>query len=226
MEHRPAGDSAPDSPAPVTPAARAYRGGPGRRRRRHRLRGPALGRPQPVRRRRHDPQFRGRRRRRRRRLPRGAGRPRSRRRRRGRGGGLAGHRPGLCADPGPARRRRRRRRRPALPDKQADMALVTLKAPDGRTAMPVFTSAASLTGLAPRGPARSPSTRPARRSPRSLRARNCSCWTPAPTVPSWCAGRRSGPSPSSGTGRRRTPIRELARRLGESRGWLSGGPPC
>lgn len=29
-------------------------------------------------------------------------------------------------------------------DKQADMALVTLKAPDGRTAMPVFTSAASL----------------------------------------------------------------------------------
>ena len=37
-------------------------------------------------------------------------------------------------------------------DKQADMALVTLKAPDGRTAMPVFTSAASLAGLAPRGP--------------------------------------------------------------------------
>ncbi|WP_427174195.1 SseB family protein [Arthrobacter sp. 92] len=29
-------------------------------------------------------------------------------------------------------------------DKQADMALVTLKAPDGRTAMPVFTSATSL----------------------------------------------------------------------------------
>lgn len=29
-------------------------------------------------------------------------------------------------------------------DKQADMSLVTLKAPDGRTAMPVFTSAASL----------------------------------------------------------------------------------
>ncbi|WP_024365088.1 SseB family protein, partial [Arthrobacter sp. TB 26] len=29
-------------------------------------------------------------------------------------------------------------------DKQADMALVTLKAPDGRTAMPVFSSAASL----------------------------------------------------------------------------------
>jgi hypothetical protein len=29
-------------------------------------------------------------------------------------------------------------------DKQADMALVTLKAPDGRTAMPVFTSAGSL----------------------------------------------------------------------------------
>lgn len=29
-------------------------------------------------------------------------------------------------------------------DKQADMALVTLKAPDGRTAMPVFTSAKSL----------------------------------------------------------------------------------
>lgn len=29
-------------------------------------------------------------------------------------------------------------------DKQADMALVTLKAPDGRTAMPVFTSAAAL----------------------------------------------------------------------------------
>jgi hypothetical protein len=29
-------------------------------------------------------------------------------------------------------------------DKQADMALVTLKAPDGRTAMPVFTSAATL----------------------------------------------------------------------------------
>jgi hypothetical protein len=29
-------------------------------------------------------------------------------------------------------------------DKQADMALVTLQAPDGRTAMPVFTSAASL----------------------------------------------------------------------------------
>jgi hypothetical protein len=29
-------------------------------------------------------------------------------------------------------------------DKQADMALVTLKAPDGRTAMPVFTSSASL----------------------------------------------------------------------------------
>lgn len=29
-------------------------------------------------------------------------------------------------------------------DKQADMALVTLKAPDGRTALPVFTSAASL----------------------------------------------------------------------------------
>lgn len=29
-------------------------------------------------------------------------------------------------------------------DKQADMALVTLKAPDGRTAMPVFTSVASL----------------------------------------------------------------------------------
>jgi hypothetical protein len=29
-------------------------------------------------------------------------------------------------------------------DKQADMALVTLKAPDGRTAVPVFTSAASL----------------------------------------------------------------------------------
>ena len=32
----------------------------------------------------------------------------------------------------------------ATRDKQADMALVTLKAPDGRTAMPVFTSAASL----------------------------------------------------------------------------------
>jgi hypothetical protein len=30
-------------------------------------------------------------------------------------------------------------------DKQADMALVTLKAPDGRLAMPVFTSAAALT---------------------------------------------------------------------------------
>lgn len=29
-------------------------------------------------------------------------------------------------------------------DKQADMALITLKAPDGRTAMPVFTSAAAL----------------------------------------------------------------------------------
>ncbi|MDF9750768.1 SseB family protein [Arthrobacter sp. ES3-54] len=34
-------------------------------------------------------------------------------------------------------------------DKQADMALVTLKAPDGRTAMPVFTSAASLTAWHP-----------------------------------------------------------------------------
>src|SRR6478735_8254985 len=36
-----------------------------------------------------------------------------------------------------------------LGDKQADMALVTLKAPDGRTAMPVFTSAASLTAWHP-----------------------------------------------------------------------------
>ncbi|MCU1532029.1 MAG: hypothetical protein JWO49_1600 [Arthrobacter sp.] len=34
-------------------------------------------------------------------------------------------------------------------DKQADMALVTLKAPDGRTAMPVFTSAASLAAWHP-----------------------------------------------------------------------------
>ena len=34
-------------------------------------------------------------------------------------------------------------------DKQADMALVTLKAPDGRTAMPVFTSAASLNAWHP-----------------------------------------------------------------------------
>jgi hypothetical protein len=34
-------------------------------------------------------------------------------------------------------------------DKQADMALVTLKAPDGRTAMPVFTSAAALTAWHP-----------------------------------------------------------------------------
>jgi hypothetical protein len=33
---------------------------------------------------------------------------------------------------------------PLHSDKQADMALVTLKAPDGRTAMPVFTSAAAL----------------------------------------------------------------------------------
>ena len=38
-------------------------------------------------------------------------------------------------------------------DKQADMALVTLKAPDGRTAMPVFTSAAALACLAPGSPA-------------------------------------------------------------------------
>lgn len=36
-----------------------------------------------------------------------------------------------------------------LGDKQADMALVTLKAPDGRTAMPVFTSAASLSAWHP-----------------------------------------------------------------------------
>ena len=34
-------------------------------------------------------------------------------------------------------------------DKQADMALVTLKAPDGRTAMPVFTTAASLAAWHP-----------------------------------------------------------------------------
>jgi hypothetical protein len=34
-------------------------------------------------------------------------------------------------------------------DKQADMALVTLTAPDGRTAMPVFTSAASLAAWHP-----------------------------------------------------------------------------
>jgi hypothetical protein len=34
-------------------------------------------------------------------------------------------------------------------DKQADMALVTLKAPDGRTAMPVFTSAAALASWHP-----------------------------------------------------------------------------
>lgn len=34
-------------------------------------------------------------------------------------------------------------------DKQADMALVTLKAPDGRTAMPVFTSAAALAAWHP-----------------------------------------------------------------------------
>ncbi|XAS69666.1 SseB family protein [Micrococcaceae bacterium Sec5.7] len=34
-------------------------------------------------------------------------------------------------------------------DKQADMALVTLKAPDGRTAMPVFTSAESLAAWHP-----------------------------------------------------------------------------
>ncbi|WP_426998861.1 SseB family protein [Pseudarthrobacter sp. N5] len=34
-------------------------------------------------------------------------------------------------------------------DKQADMALVTLKAPDGRTALPVFTSAASLASWHP-----------------------------------------------------------------------------
>ncbi|MCB5273119.1 hypothetical protein BJG92_00633 [Arthrobacter sp. SO5] len=34
-------------------------------------------------------------------------------------------------------------------DKQADMALVTLKAPDGRTALPVFTSAASLAAWHP-----------------------------------------------------------------------------
>ncbi len=39
-------------------------------------------------------------------------------------------------------------------DKQADMALVTLKAPDGRTAMPVFTSAGALEVLAPAGPSR------------------------------------------------------------------------
>lgn len=38
---------------------------------------------------------------------------------------------------------------PLHSDKQADMALVTLKAPDGRTAMPVFTSAASLTAWHP-----------------------------------------------------------------------------
>ncbi|MHA7222684.1 SseB family protein [Arthrobacter sp. RHLT1-20] len=34
-------------------------------------------------------------------------------------------------------------------DKQADMALVTLKAPDGRTAMPLFTSAAALVAWHP-----------------------------------------------------------------------------
>jgi hypothetical protein len=34
-------------------------------------------------------------------------------------------------------------------DKQADMALVTLKAPDGRTAMPAFTSAAALSAWHP-----------------------------------------------------------------------------
>lgn len=34
-------------------------------------------------------------------------------------------------------------------DKQADMALVTLKAPDGRTALPVFTSAENLTAWHP-----------------------------------------------------------------------------
>ena len=38
---------------------------------------------------------------------------------------------------------------PLHSDKQADMALVTLKAPDGRTAMPVFTSAASLSAWHP-----------------------------------------------------------------------------
>lgn len=38
---------------------------------------------------------------------------------------------------------------PLHSDKQADMALVTLRAPDGRTAMPVFTSAASLTAWHP-----------------------------------------------------------------------------
>lgn len=38
---------------------------------------------------------------------------------------------------------------PLHSDKQADMALVTLKAPDGRTAMPVFTSAASMTAWHP-----------------------------------------------------------------------------
>ncbi len=95
-----------------------------------------------------DPQLRGRRRRGRRRLPRGAGRTAA----------GAGDEAAVVASLATAR--------VFVPilatlaeegdgvadlhaDKQADMALVTLKAPDGRTAMPVFTSAASLAAWHP-----------------------------------------------------------------------------
>ena len=111
-------------------------------------------------------------------------------------------------------------------DKQADMALVTLKAPDGRTAMPVFTSAASLKAWHPEA---RPVAVYAARAALSAVAEGAELLVLDPGSDCHLRGapaRGVGPRAAAGLDAVVRGSRARPDRLGESRGWLSRGPPC
>ena len=110
-------------------------------------------------------------------------------------------------------------------DKQADMALVTLKAPDGRTAMPVFTSAASLKAWHQEA---RPVAVYAARAALSAVAEGAELLVLDPGSEADVRG-----APAGGLGPRpAAALDAVVRRSGSrrcprgQRGWLSGGPPC
>ena len=102
-------------------------------------------------------------------------------------------------------------------EKQVDMAAVTLVAPDGQRALPVFTGTDALAAWDPDGPTRAGhpgAGRPGRGRPRG--ATSSSSTSPAPR-PGCCGPRWSGPWPSSVPGSRRTPTRSST---------AASRPPC
>ena len=96
------------------------------------------------------------------------------------------------------------------------MAAVTLVAPDGQRALPVFTGTEALAAWDPAArPCRSPRPGPAR--PRSPRAATSSSSTSPARRRACCAPRWSGRWPSSAPGSRRTPTRSST---------AASPPPC